>query len=130
MENLVIQGSKDNFYIPSLNFDAYTGLLEISGESYLEDTKSFYDPVMDWLNDFTSNTEIPITLSVRLTYYNTSSSRSILEILHVLKEFEEKGGYVQINWFYNEDDVDIEEEVEDFELDSGLKINLKRLEEE
>lgn len=130
MENLIIQGSKDNFYIPSVNFDANTGLLEISGESYLEDTKAFYDPLLHWLNDFTSNTEVPVTLNIRLTYYNTSSSRSLLDMLYVLKEFEDKGGFVQVNWFYNEEDVDVEEEVEDFELDSGIKINLKKLEEE
>jgi hypothetical protein len=130
MENLTIPGSTENYFIPSVNFDANTGLLEISGESYLEDTKSFYDPILKWLTDFTKNTEIPVTFNIKLSYYNTSSSRSILEMFYVLKEFEENGGYVQINWFYNEEDEDVEEEVEDFELDSGLKISLKKLEEE
>ena len=51
-------------------------------------------------------------------------------MLHVLKEFEERGGYVQVNWFCHEDDVDVEEEVEDFALDSGLTIHLKNLVEE
>lgn len=129
MENLVIKGSKENYYIPSVHFDANTGLLEITGESYLEDTKGFYDPILNWINEFTTDSEIPITLNIRLDYYNTSSSRSIMEILYILKEFEDKGGFVQVNWYYSEDDVDIEEEIEDFEIDSGLKINLKTAEE-
>lgn len=130
MDDLIIEETKDTYYIPAVNFNATTGLLEISGESYLEDTQTFYEPVLAWMESFTQDTRIPVTLNVKLTYYNTSSSRSILEMLHILKEFEEKGGFVQVNWYCHEDDVDVEEEVEDFALDSGLTINVKKLEEE
>ena len=66
----------------------------------------------------------PVTFDINLSYYNTSSSKHILEILYILKDFETQGGSVTVNWYYSEEDADIEEEIEDFEIESGLKINL------
>jgi hypothetical protein len=36
---------------------------------------------------------------------------------------------VQINWYYETDDPDIRDEVEDFEIETGLSINLIPFEE-
>lgn len=124
MENYIVKGVADNFYIPSVNFNADSGSLEIEGESYLEDTKSFYEPILDWLKKFVSSFSNQIIFNIKLTYYNTSSSRSILEMLYVLKSFKENGGDLQVNWYYDEDDLDVPEEVEDFEIDTGLEIKL------
>ena len=42
MENLYIQGSKGVYFVPTVNFNAETGICELSGESYLEETYSRY----------------------------------------------------------------------------------------
>lgn len=130
MENLIIKGSHGDFFIPDINFNAHSGVLEISGESYLEDTAKFYAPVLKWLRDYVDQSYGSLILNIKLTYFNTSSSRSILDILYILKEYEDKGGDVTINWFYSGDDYEIEEEVEDYMIDTGLKINLILMEEE
>ena len=130
MDNLKIKGSHGDFFIPEVDFNAKTGILLLSGESYLEDTAKFYAPVLQWLRDYTDKAYGPIMLNIKLTYFNTSSSRSILDILYILKEYEDNGGDVNINWFYNGDDYEIEEEVEDYMIDTGLKINLIVMDEE
>ena len=124
MENLIIKGSANAFFIPSVNFNAETGILEISGESYLEDTRSFYIPLVSWIEQYIKEAKRPISLNFRLSYYNTSSSRCIMELFYPLKEYQEEGGEVSIYWYYNEDDIEVQEEIEDFEIESGLKINL------
>lgn len=124
MEDFIIKGSKEEFFIPNIEFIAATGQLTISGESYLEDTKTFYKPVIDWLDDYLKSANQPVTLNIKLTYYNTASSKSLLQIFYKLKEYEDRGKSVTANWFYTPDDLDIEEEVEDFVIDTGLKINL------
>lgn len=124
MENYVVKGIADNFYTPSVNFNAENGILEIEGESYLEDTKTFYEPMIDWLKNFITNFSRSVTFNIKLTYYNTSSSRSLLEMLYVLKNYKENGGELNVNWYYDEDDLDVPEEVEDFEIDTGLNITL------
>lgn len=130
MEDIKIKGSHDIFFVPSVHFDGETGVCEISGESYLEETVEFYAPLISWLKEYIKTKAAPITMNIKLTYFNTSSSRCILDMLNVLKEYEEDGGKVEINWYYDKDDIDMEEEVEDYILDTDLKINLVPFEEE
>lgn len=124
MENLFIKGSHGDFFIPEINFNAESGICEVAGESYLEDTTKFYAPVMEWLKNYMGNTGKPIVFNIKLTYFNTSSSRSILDIFYLLKDYENKGSKVTVNWYYNGEDTEIEEEVEDYMIDTDLKINL------
>ena len=124
MENIEIKGEKDVFFKPTVNFNSESGKLLLKGESYIEDSREFYVPLIKWIENFTSETKKPIIFDIDLSYYNTSSSKHILEMFYVLKDFENNGGLVTLNWFYTDEDVDIEEEIEDFEIESGLKINL------
>lgn len=124
LENIIIEGSHRNFFTPDINFDSKTGICELSGESFLENTVEFYQPLIDWLKLFTSKVEKPIALIIKLTYYNTSTSRCLLDILNILKEYEDKGGDVTVNWHYDQNDIDMEEDIEDYMIDTGLKINL------
>ncbi len=124
MENLLIKGQKDSFYVPNVDFNAKTGICSLSGQSYLEDTSSFYLRILEWIRDYCSEND-SIQFNIKLTYYNTSSSRSILDILDLLKMYEEKGVDVEVNWFCSEVDYSIvQEEVEDFMDESDLEINL------
>ena len=125
MEDLFIKGTKDVYFKPNVNFNSNSGILEISGESYLEDTRAFYLPLIKWVEQYTKSGIKQVTLNIDLSYYNTSTSKHLLEIFYVLKEFENKGGSVILNWYYCDEDSDVEEEVEDFMLESGLQINLK-----
>ncbi len=124
MENIIIQGSHKDYFIPSVNFNAQNGMCEIAGESFLEDTVEFYKPLIKWLEEYTTAVKKPIAFIIKLTYFNTSTSRSILDLLNVLKDYEDNGGEVVINWHYDENDIDMEEDIEDYMIDTGLDINL------
>lgn len=124
MENIHIVGSHDVFFVPSVNFDAESGICELAGESYLEETVEFYTPLIQWLKTYIEEEARPITFNIKLTYFNTSSSRCILDILNILKIYEENGGTVIVNWYFDPDDSDMEEEIEDYMIDSELKISL------
>lgn len=124
MEDLIIKGAHKDYFIPSVNFNAQTGICELSGESFLEDTVEFYKPLIAWLSEFVETIKKPIAFIVKLTYFNTSTSRCILDMLNVLKDYEEEGGEVIVNWHYDENDVDMEEDIEDYMIDTGLDINL------
>ena len=123
MENLEIEGSHKNFFIPTVNFNAKTGICEISGESFLEDTVEFYRPLIDWIEEYINAVKGPIALIIKLTYFNTSTSRSILDILNLLRDYEESGGEIVVNWHYDENDIDMEEDIDDYIIDTGLEIN-------
>lgn len=124
MENLEIKGESGVYFIPEVKLNAQTGVCEISGESYLEDTDEFYNNIINWLETYISEVKKSLTFNFKLTYFNTSSSRSILNVLRVLKKYEDDGGNVIVNWYYPEDDDSIAEEAEDYMKDTGLKINM------
>ncbi len=123
MENLEIKGIHGDYEVPTVIFNVETGICELQGESYLEKTAEFYDQLLAWLDEYIAVVNKPITFNFRLTYFNTSSSKRILYILLKLKEYEDNGGEVATNWYYDEDDTDMEEEVEDFRIISNLEIN-------
>lgn len=123
MEDLIIQGKKDVYFIPNVNLQAKTGKCLISGESYLEETVDFYQPILDWLERYVDEIQGDISFDFRLTYFNTSSSRCIVDILHLLKDYEEDGGLITINWYFNRNEID-QEDIEDFIEETGVDINL------
>lgn len=125
MENLYIEGRHDIYYVPTVDFNADTGICTISGKSYLEDTSQFYLEILEWLNQYFKEVKKPIQFNLKLGFYNTSSSRSLLDIFDLLKIYEDDGGKVEVNWHCREMDLDVvKEEVDDYMLESDLKINV------
>ncbi|MBN1598183.1 MAG: DUF1987 domain-containing protein [Bacteroidales bacterium] len=127
MKSLIIESVSDSPYYPEVNFDANTGICELAGESYMEEAYKFYNPLLNWLKEFAIVRGNEVVLNIKLTYFNTNSSRLLLDMLDILKRSLDDGNKVTVNWFYEEDDPDVKEEVEDFEIETGLKINLKPL---
>ena len=66
----------------------------------------------------------PRSPNIKLTYFNTNSSRLLLDMLDILKKSLDAGGSVTVNWYYELNDPDIKEEVEDFEIETGLPIQM------
>ncbi|MBN1187947.1 MAG: DUF1987 domain-containing protein [Bacteroidales bacterium] len=122
MEDLIRQYSADTPYFPEVHFNAMTGECLIKGESYMEDMYKFYKPLLSWLNTYIKHIGQPITFSIQLTYFNTSSSRALLDILDVLKMYEENKGDVTVNWYYDINDPDMLDEIEDFIIESNIQI--------
>lgn len=125
MENILIKSSPETPYFPEVNFNASSGLCEIAGESYMEETYKFFLPLTSWIKDYINIVNKNIELNIKLIYLNTSSTKCILDILEILKNYEDKGGKVKVVWYYDKEDPDMIDEVEDFEAESGIKIELR-----
>lgn len=130
MKNLHIEGVRDIYFVPAIDFNAQTGVCTISGESFLEDTIEFYTPVLQWLEEYTKDIKRQLTLNIKLAYFNTNSARCLLDMLKLLKIFEYEGGKVRINWYCYEDDIEMKETVEDFIIDTGIIIELIEIKKE
>ena len=111
METIKIQGTEDT---PKIILDAENDILEISGRSLPEDVSSFYEPVLNWLNEYAENPKKQTVFNFKLTYFNTASSKLLLDILMKLEEMHEKGQDVLIRWHYPEDDEDMAEAGEEY----------------
>ena len=123
MEDLVRQYSAETPYSPEVHFNAMTGECYLKGESYMEDMYKFYKPLLSWLNTYIKHIGQPLIFNIQLTYFNTSSSRALLDILDVLKLYEDNGGKVTVNWYYDINDPDMLDEIEDFIIEANININ-------
>ena len=104
LEPLTIVSTKDT---PSVIFEPLKGRFEVSGRSFPLNAKGFYQPVLDWLNSYAQNPNEKTEFVFRLEYFNTPSSKSITDILKILKNIKDNGHNISILWYYEEDDIDI-----------------------
>lgn len=123
MEAISIEGTQKT---PTVNFNPSTGKIEIKGRSIPENSIEFYKPLVDWLEQYLSNAQKLTEVNVQLEYFNTSSSKCILDVFKKLEAIYKAGNEVVINWYYEEDDEDMLEAGEDYQ--SIIKIPFKMIE--
>ena len=111
MQSLLIAGTEDS---PQVNFDLNANIMEIIGRSLPEDTKSFYEPVLSWIEEYTRNPLPNTVFNFKLTYFNTASSKVILDILTYFEEMIEDGHKVLVRWHYPMEDEDMMEAGEEY----------------
>ena len=123
MEPLIIEGSAKT---PTVKFDAKDGVIEIKGRSIPENSIEFYKPLVEWLEEYSAGA-LPLTqVNVQLEYFNTSSSKCILDVFKKLEAIHKGPNEVIINWHYEEDDEDMLEAGEDYE--SIIRVPFKMIE--
>jgi len=110
---------------PNVKFDAQSGMIEIKGRSIPENSVEFYKPLVDWLEEYSANPKDQTVVNIQLEYFNTSSSKCILDVFKKL-EVVNANKSVVVNWYYEEDDEDMLEAGEDYE--SILKLPFKMIE--
>ncbi len=98
---------------PKLEFKFDTGLFEISGRSIPENSIEFYKPLLASLEKYVLNPAPSTTLSINLEYFNTSSSKCLVDIFRKLESIREMSD-VKIFWHYEEEDEDMLESGVDF----------------
>ncbi len=112
METLLIEQTDDS---PRIVLDPVDKLFEISGKSLPEDVLEFYQPVLDWLNAYRKEPDSKTTFSVRLIYFNTASSKMIMDIFLIFEEMVVEGHEVLIKWHSHLKDEDMLEAGKEFE---------------
>lgn len=124
MNNLEITGSPKT---PTISFISETGILEIKGRSIPENAIDFFKPLVDWLEEYSKQAQKITQTNIQLEYFNTSSSKCILDIFKKLEAINKQdNSEVLINWYYEEDDEDMLEAGEDYQ--SILKIPFEMIE--
>jgi hypothetical protein len=121
MEALDIQGTNDT---PKVILDPENNIFEISGRSLPEDVVTFYRPVIDWLEDYKAEPIDYTEFVFRYIYFNTATSKLIQDVLIKLEELYEAGNNVQVMWFYEEDDEDMQDAGEEFMENTDVPFEL------
>jgi hypothetical protein len=107
MTTTIIEGTKVS---PNVELNP-TGKLTIQGRSIVEDTTTFYKPIIDWADRVEC---FEMTVSVKLEYMNTSSSKQLLTILKTIAT-NPRVKSLYVKWYYEADDEDMLDMGQDFE---------------
>jgi hypothetical protein len=100
---------------PAVLLDAHTGELSLTGCSIPENADRFFSPLFDLVEAYADKPAPRTTVHVRLSYFNSSSSKYLLDILKVLEDLHATGGsVVTMHWYHAAGDLDMEEAGHDY----------------
>lgn len=127
MQRLKIDPTDSSF---SVELDHEKGEFKFSGESRPENAPSFFDPIIVWISEFKKYIEqknqiFELKTIFKLDYFNSTSTKYIVDILKELKNIEELPNVnLRTEWHYKEIDEDIEESGKELKDWTGLNIDL------
>jgi hypothetical protein len=109
MDSLTLQGTRK---IPTINFDALNGIIELSGNSTPENPYDFYEPLLQWVDNYCMQPSSKTIIKIKLEYLNSSSSKLILVLLKKFELLHRNNNDAIIKWQCEEDDWDMIETAE------------------
>ncbi len=111
MEPLKLEKGADT---PAITLDSLSRTFEMTGRSYPEDTKEFYEPVLAWMDRYVMTPNPETVFNFRLQYFNSSSYKPIYDMLKKLEVIAGNGKKVKVMWHYKKGDRDMFESGEEF----------------
>ena len=127
MEDLKIEGTPKT---PTIEFNPSKGYLLVRGRSIPENSIEFYKPLIDILEAYDKNAQSNTKVDIQLEYFNTSSSKCILDVFKKLEGINSGSSEVVINWYYEEDDEDMLEAGEDYQAIINVPFKMIEVEEQ
>lgn len=125
MENLKIEPGVKT---PHILFVYETGKLELRGKSIPENSIEFYKPVYEWLDNYAAAPQAQTEITVGLEYFNTSSSKCLLDIFRKLENISKSGkSDVKVIWLYEEEDEDMMEAGDDYKTIVKLPFDFRKI---
>ena len=80
MENISIEPTKK-----SLEVECSPGYFKLSGNSILSDPRKFFQPIVEWVEEYIKDPKDKTTVDLKLEYVDTASVQSVFDIRHTFK---------------------------------------------
>jgi hypothetical protein len=91
------------------------GVLQLYGVSCDENPRLIYEQLKSWVKEYSLAPAPKTEFSIRLKYFNTSSSKCLYELLETVVLLDKAGKKLTITWYFEKDDEDMEETIVLFE---------------
>ncbi len=106
---------KETDTTPVVILDKENGVFRFEGKTLPENVAFFYQPIIDWFNEYIKDPNPETILVLKLEYINTASSKALFSLFIKLEEIIAKGLDVKIKWYYADDDEDMKDVGEEYE---------------
>ncbi|MHC1704635.1 MAG: DUF1987 domain-containing protein [Tenuifilaceae bacterium] len=111
MDRLFVEATETT---PRVEFNKINNTFRLEGKSLPEDVKNFYNPLIQWFDNYSNQPNQETHLYIDYEYFNTASSKMILILLNKLRDIQKKGFSVIVTWSYPQHDAELEEAGEEF----------------
>lgn len=88
---------------PRVLLDSEKKIYLMEGQSYPENSNSFYEPVIEWIQEHLKKDTGKFVLQLKLLYINTSSTKAMFYLFDILEEAFKNGKDIKINWMYDKE---------------------------
>lgn len=112
-------------YTPLVDFDPQSGQMLISGKSVPFNPSEFYIPIFDWLRFYMENQAPETTVTIALSYCNSSTINWLKDILKLLKKMDKPGNNFSLVWQHDKNDEDSLELGQELSRYSGIIFKYK-----
>ena len=109
MKDILLEGTAKT---PEVKFSIDPISMSLSGRSIPENSIEFYKPLLDWVDQSIQSHDEVVCISVKLEYFNTSSSKCLMDLF---KRIEKAAPMASVDWYYEEEDEDMLEAGEDYD---------------
>jgi len=112
---------------PKVALDQQNDYFEIAGRSLPEDAAKFYDPIKQWIEEYVKQPNANTAFEFKLEYFNSASSKQIVQLIVVLERIIEMGKEVKVIWYYNDVNDLMEEAGEEIKSVVDIPFEIKRV---
>ncbi|OFY86028.1 MAG: hypothetical protein A3F72_21530 [Bacteroidetes bacterium RIFCSPLOWO2_12_FULL_35_15] len=118
MENKTIKATE---FGPEIILET-TGNITISGKSRMEDASLYYKEAHDWLLNYKKDFNNSLTVTLDLSYFNSSSAKQLLKLLLSINDAAGRG---KVIWIYPENNDILLERGQELEIMLDLPFEYK-----
>lgn len=122
MDNVFIEGTDRT---PEVDLDFKTGNLKISGRSIPENPIGFFKIIEEHIAIYILDPKPKTVFSVVLEYFNTSTSKCLVDIFKKLESLHSSDNQVLVVWYYEQDDEEIMDSGEDYKDIVNIPFEIK-----
>jgi len=120
---MIIEKNKENT-IPKIVFEEMEGTILIEGRAISLEIEKYFDDFLPYLEDCLNKNPINLKVDIKLEFFSTKASLKLANMFNIIKKCKINNKIdVEINWYYELDDVELLECGEDYEEITGLKFN-------
>jgi SiaC family regulatory phosphoprotein len=109
---------------PAIQTNWLEGWVDMSGDSYPENSYEVFSPVLAWIDAFLEQKR-PLSLKLRLLYLNTSSIKIMMEIFDALQSAFDDSQNVSVEWLYENGNQRVAELAAEFKEDCSFPFEIK-----
>lgn len=115
---------------PLINMNPKTGKMVFKGRSIPGDADAFWSPILTWFYAYSASPAEHTHVVVQMEYFNITSSKKIMYLLHKMHDMHKNGHSIAIDWLYVKGDEDMKEVGSDYSSLLEIPFNLVEVSEE